>query len=211
MKLPHQRQTIWKLNLKSYALYLLRPREFVLYLSMYLYSARLSCCGDTFFTTAIVKISKENLVWWTSRACIDNADFSQYFSLKHPRWPLVRSWHSCVVRPKYVSLSPHSLQIHMYIMFLDLQLRWRGMRIVLPLMTTWLCVFTWGHCKHPRPLQCWSNSALLEKLNCLLRTTRFPIELPFFSANNMRVSPMSCWNSSFRLRTSVLNSDTPSK
>ena len=125
MKLPHQRQTIWKLNLKSYALYLLRPREFVLYLSMYLYSARLSCCGDTFFTIAIEKISKENLVWWTSRACIDNADFSQYFSLKHPLWPLVRSWHSCVVRPKYVSLSPQFANPHVYnVLGLAIEMAW---------------------------------------------------------------------------------------
>ena len=35
-----------------------------------------NCCGDTFLTREMVKMSREKLVWCTSLACIDNADFS---------------------------------------------------------------------------------------------------------------------------------------
>ena len=178
---------------------------------MNLYSSRLKRCGDTFFTTDTVKLSKENWVWCTSLACIDSADLSHFSSLKHPRCPLVRLWHSCTVLPKYVSLSPHNLQIQRYITFLDLQLRCRGIWRLLPFMTRSLFSFTRGHWRQPRLLQCWSSDVILGKLSCLLRTTLFPIELFFFKANIMRVSPINCLSSLSRLRTSDLNSERPLK
>ena len=178
---------------------------------MYLNSSRLKRWGDTFFTTATVKMSMENWVWWASLACIDKADFSHFSSLKHPLCPLVRLWHSCVVRPKYVSDSPQSLHIHMYMTFFDLQLRCFGMWRVLPLIVTLLSLFIWGHCRQPRALQCWPFDPAKGKQICLLRTTVLPIELFFFSANIMRVSPINWRNSLSKLRTSDLNSATPSK
>ena len=152
---------------ESYALYLLSPKELVRYLSINLYSSRLNLWGDTFFTTAILKMSNEKFVWWTSLACIESADFSHFSPLKHPRWPLERSWDSCIVRPKYVSFSPHNLQIHMYIMFLDLQLRCRGMLRVFPFISTMFSSLINGHWRQPRPLQCWSSIVLGGKLKCL--------------------------------------------
>ena len=96
-------------------------------------------------------------------------------------------------------------------MFLDLQLRCRGMRRVLPFISTMLSSLISGHWRQPRPLQCWSSIVLGGKLKCLFWTTAFPIELLFFSAKRIRVSPISCWNSLWRLRTTDLKSMTPSK
>ena len=73
------------LKCPSYFLYLLRPRELVRYLSMNLNSSRRKYWGDTFLTTATEKMSKENLVWWTSFACMDNADLSHLSSAKQLR------------------------------------------------------------------------------------------------------------------------------
>ena len=96
-------------------------------------------------------------------------------------------------------------------MFLDLQLRWRGIWRLSPFMTRSLFSFTRGHWRQPRLLQCWSSDVILGKLSCLLRTTLFPIELFFFKANIMRVSPINCLSSLSRLRTSDLNSERPLK
>ena len=95
--------------------------------------------------------------------------------------------------------------------FLDLQLRWRGIRKGTSLMTTFDWVLTWGHCRQPRPLQRWSSEGLFGKLNFLFWTTLFPIELFFFNAKIMRVSPINSWNSVLRLCTSALKFETPSK
>ena len=144
-------------------------------------------------------------------ACIDNADFSHLSALKQPRWPLERSGHSCVVRPKYASLSSHNLHNHKYTTFLDLQLR------VLGRETTWLlivmCVFVVveGHCRQPAPLHRLLVYVTVGKLNFLFNTTEFPIELRFFIANMMRTSPINDFSSFSRLRSTPLNSLIPSK
>ena len=89
MKLLHIKNSTTKQYLN------LRPWVIVLYLSMNLNSSLLSCYGDTFLTTETVKMSKENVVWCTSFACIERADLSHFPSVvKQLLCPLVRSWHS---------------------------------------------------------------------------------------------------------------------
>ena len=64
---------------------------------MNLNSSLLSCCGDTFLTTETVKMSKENVVWCTSFACIERADQGRLSSSSrtHKFWTPVGECSSC--------------------------------------------------------------------------------------------------------------------
>ena len=65
------------------------------------------------------------------------------------------------------------------------------------LMDSFFAVLTSGHCLQFGALHFWF-SALVElgRHNALFLTKEFPIELPFFTANIIRVSPISCLMSS---------------
>ena len=138
-------------------------------------SSRLNCWGETFFTMAIVKFFKENWLWCTSLACIASADFSHLSSVKHPRCPLVRWWHSWVVRPKYASFSAHNLHNQN---FRDLQSRFYWILILF--IVKLVLVVDSGHWRHPPLLHLWFALNIWGKLTCLFLTTVLPIELRFF-------------------------------
>ena len=95
-----------KLIFYSYnqTLYLFKSKKFVLYFSIYLNSSVLSIWEETYLMTAILKMSKEKVIWWTSLACTDSADLSNFLLLKLLLWPLVLFLHSCVVLPRLLSI-----------------------------------------------------------------------------------------------------------
>ena len=184
----------------------------VRYFSIYLNSSRLSCWGDTFLTMDTEKMSREKEVRCASHTWMEGAYLSHFSAVKAPRWPLVRLWHSWIVRPKYASFSWHSLQIRMYITCFDLQLRWWGIRTIWSLIMIFYLSFVRGHWRHPRAFHLWLTAAVSFKiLNCLFRTNWLPIELCFFVAIITWVLPISCWNSLLRPWINFLSSDSPSK
>ena len=109
------------------------------------------------------------------------------------------------------SFCMHNLHNHRQMTFLDLQSRFLGIAMFLPLIVTLGSVMTNGHCRHPPPLQHWLDQVQFLVLICLLRTTVFPIELRFFIANIMCTSPINISNSSLKLWITPLKSLMPSK
>ena len=210
MKLQFKSQK-HNLVLKSYDLYLLSPLDADINLSMNLNSCLLNCWGETFFTTATLKLFSEKLFWWHSFACIDRADLSTLSSLlKQDLCPLVRLRQAWMVLPKYGS-SSHRLQSHRYTILLDLQFRKRGTVSGIPLITNLRSWLTSGHCMQPGALHFWPFAVVFFVLNCLFCTIVLPMELCFFIANMTFVSPISSLISSFKLCTTDLNSLTLSK
>ena len=132
----------------SYLLYLLRPKFFVLCLSINRNSSLLIFLRETFFTTTILKFFKHIiLLECLSLACMDNA----HFSLKHALCPFVRLWHFCMVLPKYDLPFTQRLHIHKYIAFF-LQYNFMGTFILFLLTSTLFTLATNGHCLHPGAL-----------------------------------------------------------
>ena len=74
-----------KSEIRPKHLYLLSPRERVLYFSMNSNSVLLSCCGDTLATIEMLNISKEKFKRWTSRACMDSF-YVQWSACDFPGW-----------------------------------------------------------------------------------------------------------------------------
>ena len=59
-------------------------------------------------------MSKVKVVWWTSLACIDSADLSNFFLLILLIWQLVLFLHSCVVLAKWTSFPLQRVHTHSY-------------------------------------------------------------------------------------------------
>ena len=167
----------------------LSPEEAVLNLCINLNSSLLNCCGDTFLTTEMPNYSQEK--FYHSFACIDRKDFSALFSLlKHDLCsvvPLRQGWKVC---PKYVSF--HNLQLHMYIMFLDL--RFKDFLIInsIPLTIGLFSTLTCGHCLHLGILHfCPLRVVSFFVKCCLFYTNILPMELCFFTANVICMLPIT--------------------